>query len=696
MTYATLLQSEVPIKSNYLAILQPRFRLIDWTLFSGFVYSVPFNLGRIVSISENGTTLTEHTSTSLNAGYWYHDEANETIYLRTLQSANPTTVQIVITYSIYVATIDGYFYANPLDDTTNEVYYETFIIKSPDIKSSTSDSLFGALPVQTSSITLANSDHFFERHIYESSFNSATIKIYHWIDELTVANTSLVYDGLMSNISYDTDKISIEIVDRVDEFSKEYRNANTSFFNTTDFPNINPDMIGKPIRYVYGYVKGFKPVNVDYVSNNPSTSDNRNYVVMNEQTGLTQISRTVAASPSSTTTRTYLNFCEGIQVGDTVWLDRAVGTDEYAIVTNVNYGSAYIEHVALVSGMASGDTVKKGFVSRIDIIQQDVQYTAFYNRDYTIDLAMAAGCSGFTFSTSLEANIGLPNTLSPNDIIICTVYGRVNDLTANAITFGANDTYANNLANPVMVLYDLLKSRLGLGESRLNLTQFASVRTSTATQGIGLVIPENVSDTMPTYKDIILKILETSLLRIFLDTNLKWTIEELAPLGSADRTISQDDIYDNSFSYDFDYKDIISDIIIEYGREEYSNFTKQERTYKVTSASDYARYVHNVEKQKTFKSLHFREADAQVTSDRLSYTLGDRNGKITFTTNRKFFTSLINDTVSVTREKLPNFEYVDGTDRTVSGSVVDIQRSLNKITIKIDDQKGIEDNSGAW
>ena len=112
MTYATLLQSEVPIKSNYLAILQPRFRLIDWTLFSGFVYSVPFNLGRIVSISENGTTLTEHTSTSLNAGYWYHDEANETIYLRTLQSANPTTVQIVITYSIYVATIDGYFYAN--------------------------------------------------------------------------------------------------------------------------------------------------------------------------------------------------------------------------------------------------------------------------------------------------------------------------------------------------------------------------------------------------------------------------------------------------------------------------------------------------------------------------------------------------------------------------------------------------------
>lgn len=696
MTYATLLQSEESLKSNYLAILQPRYRPSGWALYSGFVWSISYTKGDIVSIAENGTTLTEGSSTSLSAGYWYYDSATETLYVRTLQSADPETLQVVVTYSIYTSTIDGYFYSDPLDDTTEVVYYEPIITDTPEIKSSTEDSLFGSLPVQTSTISLSNADHIFETHIYDSSFNNATIKIYHWIDELTVANCSLVYNGLMSNIKYDTSKITINIVDRIDEFTKEYRNADTSFFNTTDFPNVNPSFIGKPIRYVYGLVNGFKPVNVDYVAENPTTSDNRDYVVMGEQTGIGEISRTVPASPSSTTTRTYLNFCEGIIVGDTVYLDHAINPDYYVEVTNVDYVNGYIEHAAISSAMNTGDVVKKGFVSRIDIIQQDIKYTAFYGRDYTVSTAMAAGCSGFSFSSSLESNIGLPNTLSPSDIIICRVYGRVNDLTANAVTFGANDTYTNNITNPVMVLYDLLKTRLGLGESRINLSQFGTVRTSTATQAIGLVIPESESGNMPKYKELILKILETSLLRIYLDSNLKWTIAELSPLTTATDSITSQDIFNGTFNYTFDYKEIISDVIVEYGREEYSIDTKQDKTYKVTASSDYARYTHNIEKQKTFHSLHFREADAQQTADRLSYALGDRIGTFTFTTDRKFFPSLINDTISLSREKLPNFEYVEGTENTVEGSIVDIQRSMNKISIKLDDQKGIEDNSGAW
>lgn len=695
MSYATLITSEESIKSNYLAILQPRRRIQDWSLFSGFVYSVNYDLGDIVSVVEDGITLTEGSSASLSAGFWYYDESTEILYIRTTQSADPDTVNIVVTYSMYMATIDSYFNSDPLDTNSEVVYFDPLIVDSPLIRSSTSDSLFGALPVYNSSIILANAEHFFERHIYRSSFNQAVIKIYHYLDELVTDNVSLVFDGLMSNLEYETDKIKITIVDRVDEFTKEYRNLDTSFFNTTDFPNVDPTYIGKPIRYVYGYVKGFKPVNVDYVAENPTTSDNRDWVVMNEQTGIAEVVRTV--QPSSTTTRTYLDFCEGLQVGDTVFLDRVSGSDEYKEITVVSYSPAYIEHSALASPMASGDSVKKGFVSSVTVIRNDVSYQCLYGRDYTVNLAMAAGCSGFSFTTSMEANVGLPSpSLSTTDIVIATIYGRANDLQASMATFGANDYITNNLANPVMVLYDLLKTRLGLGESKINLTQFATVRTSTATQGIGLVIPENGTSPMPSYKSLILKILETSLLRIFIDDNLKWTIAELSPLTTPVREIDSQEIYNNSFNYTFDYKETISDVIVEYAAQEYSPETKSKKTYKATAMSEIAKYTHKIDKQKTFHSLHFRETDAQQSADRLSFALGDRIGTITFSTTKKFFPSIINNTVSIMREKLPDFVFISGTNRTVEASVVDITRGLNKITIRLEDQKGIEDNSGSW
>jgi len=697
VTYSTLLQSEKAIKEGYLAVLIPRRRVTNWAVYSGFVYSTSYDLGDIEKIEENGVELVEAFNTTLTAGQYYHDTTNDVLYLRTLQSADPDTVQIGVHYKIYVATTDAYFYSDPLDDTTSTVYYEPLIKDSPDIKSTTSDSLFGSLPVQTSNIKLINAEHLFERHIYESSFHKAIIKVYHWVDEILVDNLSLIYNGLMNDISYDTSEIQIKCVDRVDQFSEEYRNPDTSFFAISDFANLEPNMVGKPIRYVYGLVKGFVPVNVDYVSENQTTSDNRDYVVMAEQTGVGELSRPVAASPASTTTRTYLTFSEGFNIGDTVWFDRSVGTDEYREITNINYLSGYIEHDALTHGaMTSADSVKRGFVSRIEIIQDNITYLCYYNRDYTCSNAMAADTSGFSFSTSLEANIVLPRTLSPNDKILCTVYGRVNDLTANAITFGANDTELLIITNPIMVLYDILKSRIGIPESEINLTDFATVRTATATEAIGLSIPKNKSSNFPKYKDIILDILQTSLLRIFIDNNQKWTVAQFAPLGTVDKEIESDDIFMSTFSYDFNYGEIVSDIIIQYNRREADSVTGNEAFNNSTFSSDYAKYIHKVDKQKTLNSLHFRSDDADVLAERLSYALCDRIGTITFTTNRKFFDTKLNDVVTIGREKLPNYAYVEGTTRTVDGSIVDISKSLGKVTVRIEDQKGVQDNEGNW
>jgi hypothetical protein len=137
VTYSTLLQSEKAIKEGYLAVLIPRRRVTNWAVYSGFVYSTSYDLGDIEKIEENGVELVEAFNTTLTAGQYYHDTTNDVLYLRTLQSADPDTVQIGVHYKIYVATTDAYFYSDPLDDTTSTVYYEPLINDSPDIKSTT-------------------------------------------------------------------------------------------------------------------------------------------------------------------------------------------------------------------------------------------------------------------------------------------------------------------------------------------------------------------------------------------------------------------------------------------------------------------------------------------------------------------------------------------------------------------------------
>lgn len=703
MTYSTLLEDENS-RQRYLAILTPRRQVSGFSLVSGFIYKATFSqvYGRPVRFEFDGVEMTEVTTSTVDASEWYYDEDTFEIYFRAPQSGDPDTEGLSVAfYNLYCATFDAYWFSDPLDDTTDVTYFEPIIQKEPEIKSSTTDNIFGFLPTQTSSISLINTESFLDPHIYDSSFNGASIKIYHTLkSELEVANIKLVYDGLMSDVSYNGINVSIKTTDRIDIFSKEWRNADTSFFSTDDFPNLNPTFIGKPIRYVYGYVRGFQPVNIDYVADDiRTTSDNRDWVVVAEQTGLSEIVRTVPATPSSTTTRTYVNFAEGLMVGDTVFLDGA--TDYYVVITAVNFTSDnYIEHAAIAAPMATGEFIKKGFVSRVEITQNNVVYTAMYGRDYTIG-NFAVGTRGITFSSSLEANLSIPETLSSGDTVSCYVYGRVNDLVADSNPFGENDQRGTersfNLANAVMITYDVLKNKLSIPESEINIDQFIALHLSTRdNQALGFAIPDTASGGFPNYKTIISKILETSLFRIFVDNDNKWTLEQLAPLGSS--AFSIDDFELQGFSYEFNYNDIVSDVIVNYQTRDIPDqpaySSGQSKT--VMSTSTVAQYVHKVEKQRTFLSAHFKEADATLMANRLSYILGERQGLIKFSAKKRLFGNIINDTMTVNREKLPGFQYASGTENSREFSITATTKSLKGVSIEANDQLGIQNNEGDW
>lgn len=695
MTYAANLLVE-GITSQYLAVIKPRRLAGSWSLISGTKYYQLFDYGEITKLEANATEKTKATSSALSDGIWYYDSLEEKLYFD--DGYNPATKNIVLTYEIYTGTFDAHWYRNPLDSTGRIVYYEPIIISSPKINASASESLFGYLPVQSSNITLSNAVHVLEKHLYDSSFYLCDVVIYHYLDKLTIANTKKVFSGLCTKISYDDKQIMLSLYDRLGIFDKEYRNVTgNSFYAYSEFSDLDPAYEGRPIRNVYGIVEGFPPVNIDYVADvdTPTVNDNRRYICIADETNLGSVQSSVPASPSSTTTRTYLNSANGFRVGDSVWFDKA--SDEYKIITNVNKtGNNYIEHPALSVACAVGNIAKRSFIGNITIYKEDVVYRPLFGRDYTEYTDATNKVVGFDLSTSLETNLGMPSALSASDAIYCRIYGHKNTVTLGAAPFGLDSGETGNLTQAIVVLFDMLKTYTSIAEDDIDLTTFSSLQSSIADE-IGFAVPEFSRNDFPIMKDVVNNILKTLLLKIFPNNDLKWTIKQTAPLGSVDKSIEDDEILLNSFKYEFDYNDIISDAILEYAGREYSEKHQASRDYsRVTKTSAVTKYLHKIDRQKTFKSLHFKLSEAQTLVDRLNYALSERQGICKLSTKNRFFDILLGDNVKISRSRMPGFEYDGNILREREFAIISTAKSLDDIELELIDQKGIEDNLLSW
>lgn len=695
MSYATLL-SEEGIKSQFLVVIKPRFRLESFTLISGTKYSKAFTLGQIISVSVDGSLITEATSSALSDGDWFYDVETELFYLDI--GSNPTSSFIVCTYEIYLGTFDAHWYRIPDDNTSREVYYEPLIKKSPSINLTVSDGLFGFMPSQSSSLQISNATHLLQEHIYASSFKNCDIDLWHWLDELSIPNLNLIFKGICGNIQMTDSDISISVIDRNQIFKNEYRHAvGESFFGSTAFPNCEPNSLNRPIRKVFGYIEKMVPTNIDYVSSNPTTSDNRTWIVTNDETNLGSVSSTVPASPVSTTTRTYLSSVNGFRVGDSVWIDSSAGSgfDGFVYITAV--GANYIDHAAIGTAAASASVVKRSFVGNVKIFSNGVLYDAIYGRDYAEYTDATNRVAGFAFDTALETNLSMPSTLSTFDLVFCRAYGHKVTSTLGGNPFGSNSTETGSLTNGIVILYDILKSHLGLAESEIDLTEFTNLE-GTVIDEIGFVVPQSKTNDFPSYSDLIVKIATTLLLKVFQNTDNEWSISQIAPIIGGGLTIEDDEILKTTFKHSFEYEDILSDIIVTFKKQEVSNDNQvsNDSFSRKTATSDVAKFLHQVRKQKTFESFLFLDAEATVLANRLSYIFGERKGTISLSTKNRFFNSLIGDEITVNRTRQSGFSYDIDLDRARDTSIISIQKSLNNITLELSDQKGIEDNSGVW
>lgn len=693
MAYADLLDDE-GINSQYLVVMRPR-KLIDatWTISSGTIYTTPFSFTDLTTtltkVVGDGAELTEAASSSVSSNEWHYDP--DTSVLTIDLGSDPNNSEIIVTYEIYFGTFDAHINRVPTDSSTRSVYFEPLITKSPNLPNSTSDVLFGFLPTFSATITISNSTSFLNEHLYASSFSNAIVDVYHWLGNLENDNIKLVLKAQAKSVSYTDKSINFSLLDRTQIFDQEYRNqVGTSFYSTSAFSNLNPQFEGRPIRQVFGVVEGFIPVNIDYVKENATTSDNRDYAVIADETNLSNII-TTAGGGTHTTTRTYITSADGFRVGDQI---QNASSNQYAVVSVVNkVGAPYVDHGTWTAA-TDGHSIRRAFIGKVQILKSGVLYEPLYGRDWDVTTDGTNKVAGFSFTTSMESNLSI-DTLTVSDSIFCRVYGHSNTTTLGGPAFGSDSSETGSLTDPVVILFQLLKD-LGIPEAEINTSSFSSLQSSISDE-VGFAIPPTAQNNFPNYKDLIIAISQTLLLKVFLDDDATWKISQIGPLGTADKTIGDDEILVNSVNYTFDYKDIISLAIVQYQFREVSETGSTGGDYsKTQSSSTIAKNLHDIERQKTFTSLHFNQADAQTLASRIRYALGERRGIATFRTKNRFFDTLLDEVIDIERTRLPGFSFDEDTDRSRDFAVTKTSKSLQEITISIDDQKGIEDNSGSW
>jgi len=710
LTYAANILNDDE-NSNFLAVLEPR-SLLDstgWTLHSGAAFRQSFTIGPIINgapgtVTQDTTILDSKQNIAdviSNAGTYFWDVSDNTLYVQMSDSSNPNTKTVVAIYELYLATIDIYFSRVPTSPITSaiaEVFYEGIISRTPRFKQSAGNNLFGIVPSQTSKLELTNSNKFLQNDIFASSFNLANIRMYHILGEAITANAKLFLTGIMGSITNTDTSVSINVSNPQSIFNKFFRNSDihpdiAGFTTTNFFPGligtspVDPVHIGKPLRQVHGVVDGFVPVNLAYNNGEDPLNlfTNDQWAVLSSDTvgsgaifnGTTDrtgsIKQVVAAAPASTTTKTQLVSADGIRIGDGVFF---VSSADAAIVTEVDKTGTphFIDHTATSIPATIGSDVKRHFVSRVDIIHKGVKHTAIFGRDYDHFESTTLRMFGFKFKNITFSSPTIPSWpagdgFNVEDIVFCRIYG-LRKATGTNFTLSSNSDETASMTNGISILERWLSKGLGFAPALIG-SSFTTLAAS-ITDELGFAFPPLSTGGFPIYRTIINKLLQTLLLKLYVDDDGIWQIAQTGPLGTVDKTLDDEEIVINSFNYKFDYNNIISDVSVNFNFREVS-----ERGTQIVDASTQT---------------------VQSTSDtaRVGFALGDRRGKLKINTRNRFLDTNIDDVTKIERTKLPGFVFDEDTERTRNFSTNTIDKGFGNTTIELDDQKGIEDNSGSF
>ena len=720
MTWSTENAKDV-VEKNMFIVMRPRRRATSWTLSSGSVYYNDFSYGYVTSVSVNGTALTLDTSSSCAAGKYYFDSTLNRLYVRKSDStAIAGSDWVVVVFELYISTKATSWYRNPTDNTSLEVYWHGIITDTPTITRSISDNIFGYSPVQNTSVSCFYEKEYLQEIIYDSSFSLAEVVIYHNAGSLSTGNIQKIFTGVLGDYRFDDNKIDFQILDKSYRLDTLLDNSASDSYHSIlgASPNTDPTFSGGPIRTIYGMKSGVRPIDIDYYAA-ADVSVNRKWSMMTDAWGTNILSPTVTAT--TTTTKT-------VSVADAIKMKRAYDAGfqyivsgagwEPALISSINTGTGVITHS--VCGAADSTFYLRPITQRLTSLFS--AHLILLQNGYSIVYA-PTGAAGpnviftdgtdhlyFTIRDETTVSSIVITTINPADgdyFVMDKVLGADIAPTISGSTFGHS-------WNPVTILYHFIKDRLGFAESEIDTAQFSSLASSVDWLcGFNTIEDENQED-HPTYLDVITKLCTTALVYSYIDEDGRFTIKAAGPAAvTPDLSITDADII--QVDYDFSYSDVSSVRVLGQKIEHYLvggaaddapdngyPYEEAKNQYEIdeTVQMNVQNYLHQIDRERQIDTYFISHSQSGLTASqyatRIAEFLGERKGRVTCYVKAGAHGLDIGDTVQITRTRQPGYAYDGQTEQSRKYIIAEITKELGGVKIVLDDQKGIEDNTGDW
>ena len=692
MSYVTELDKD-SVKSDFFAVIKPRRKVITWTLHASAVYWASVEEDYVFEVYEAdiGDSLTPvNDIASVGNGDFFYDKANQKLYIKLSAAGDPNSNFITIAYGLFVSTDECHLSYIP-DTTLSPVqYYDPRILSSPIFKQSNSDILFGFLAVSGTTLSLNNADGYFWPKSFDHSFNYAEVLIYHRLNDSVI---SKVFDGLAKNFKINTQSFDLELIDKIDTLETIYEEK---YFSEVDFPNIDKNFLNYPIRKVYGRVNNFQPINI-FKDDTASTTVNRQWCVSRNQTTKATLSTLiVVGSGSNTVSQSEVVDASGFVPGDNVVITSG-GVPVYSLfVTAVNYTTNIIQHTAIPARVISaGDLIRRGFIGSVTILDENGStWSPAAERDFG-EVNYANDTKGFTFTNNFEASlVGFPSPFDPSKHKVwCTVYGEkdIPNFSGTATPVCTVAEKGGNLADPLGIIYDLLLERSR--QFRLSSIDVANWQSIVALNdySIGFAIPDSVNGDYPTLKELINNILRSAMLRFY--SGLNTTVSKIGPIATTYKDVDASELTDIEFSSD--YNDTYSEAEIHLLKGDLGVSAYDLDPY-FTVSSQVGKELHR--ENKTYKTQVYLwdNSEASNYGDRIITYLGERKMVMQAVLSTKFFGADLSKAVNLKLDALPGFDLVKDTERSRNYQIIETGKGYKGVTLTLEDQKGIEDNSGVW
>lgn len=193
------------------------------------------------------------------ADSWFFDEKNLRLHVGAIVGVTPALTEFVCTYRFFFSTSSLKLPWNLNDGSTVE--WDGRVIKTGSLGQSLDDENTGIVLESSSSVDLVNRDGYFDEIFDTLIWENQLIEFYSWSPSIPVTEAKNLFSGIIEKKSFDQSKISFTVKDFVYRLKGDLK---LNIFSEED-GRVNPSLIGKPKRRIYGKVKNVQLAPIDCI-----------------------------------------------------------------------------------------------------------------------------------------------------------------------------------------------------------------------------------------------------------------------------------------------------------------------------------------------------------------------------------------------------------------------------------------------